>query len=179
MSLGNSSDRYGIVTKLMHWLIAIAVIGMVAVMLYAKELPRGDFKFYLYGIHKAFGLVLLVLMALRVLWHQISPTPMLLGSTLHQRLGKLGHRLLYIVLFVMPISGMVMSHYGGHTIPFFGFFEIPGATTKVEWLADLAHEVHEVVATVLYVLVAGHIAAAIYHHWICKNETLKRMSFKY
>ena len=100
---------------------------------------------------------MLGLVVLRVLWHQLSPTPEPEGSDLQQRGAKLAHRLLYLVIFVMPITGMIMSHYGGHPIDFFGLFTIPGAENKVGWFASLGHDTHEVVAKGLYVLFGLHV----------------------
>lgn len=170
MGICNDANGYGWLTKLLHWAIALIVIGMVGTMLYAEELPDGEFKFYLYGIHKACGLAVLALVTFRILWHQLSPTPTPYGEDgIQRRAAKLVHRLWYLVLFVMPITGVIMSHYSGRKIDFFGLFTIPGAESKVEWFAHLGHDIHMVVANLIYVLFAAHVGAALYHHIVCKD----------
>lgn len=170
-----TSEKFHPAVKAMHGLMAVAMIAAIAIILYADQMPRGPEKFELYFWHKSLGLLLAALILVRLLIVMKIGKPAPLGEGLKKTMASIGHGLLYLAMIVMPLSGLVMSYSGGHSIPFFGLFEIPGSEEKLETLGGIAHEAHEIAGNVLIALIVLHVVAALYHHFMLKDETMKRM----
>ncbi|MBS7664370.1 cytochrome b [Pseudomonas lalucatii] len=178
MQWRNSADRYGLVSILLHWLVALAVFGlfglgywMVGLNYYSpwyKTAPE---------LHKSIGLLLFAVMLARMLWRRVSPPPASLPS--HGRLTRLGSRLghssLYFGLFVLMISGYLISTAEGRGIAVFGLFEVPATLTSIPRQEDLAGLVHEYLAWALVIFAGVHALAALKHHFIDRDATLRRM----
>lgn len=176
--LFNSKTSYGFPAKLLHWVLAVPLIVVPFFMLYVVDLPASDFKKFAYFMHKSGGILLLMLMSIRLLWRLMNMQPELprdIPSAL-QSLIRLAHYGLYTVVFGMIFSGMLMSLWGGHNIPFFGLFEIP-AWPKNQDLAHLFWQSHGVIAKIMLSLVGLHILGALWHHYIRRDNTLRRMWF--
>ena len=178
MQLRNSSSRYGLVSVLLHWLVALSVFGlfglgfwMVGLDYYSNWYRRAP------DLHKSIGLLLFAVMLLRLLWRVISPAPAALAShdRLTRRASKLGHGLLYIGLFAVMISGYLISTADGRPISVFGLFEVPATLTSIPDQADLAGLVHEYLAWGLVIFAGIHGLAALKHHFIDRDSTLTRM----
>ncbi|MGE8497353.1 MAG: cytochrome b [Pseudomonas sp.] len=178
MQMRNSSDRYGLVSILLHWLVALTVFGlfglgywMVGLDYYSSWYKTGP------DLHKSIGIVLFVVMLGRVLWRWVSPAPQTLAS--HGRLtrlgAKFGHAFLYLGLFVLMISGYLISTADGRGIPVFGLFEVPATLTSIPDQEDLAGLVHEYLAWALVIFAGIHGLAALKHHFIDRDRTLTRM----
>ncbi|MDH1263011.1 cytochrome b [Pseudomonas sp. GD03944] len=178
MQLRNSSDRYGLVSILLHWLVALAVFGlfglgywMVGLDYYSGWYKTGP------DLHKSIGIVLFVVMLARLLWRWISPAPQALSS--HGRMtrlgAKFGHLFLYLGLFVLMISGYLISTADGRGIPVFGLFDVPATLTSIPDQEDLAGLVHEYLAWALVIFAGIHGLAALKHHFIDRDRTLTRM----
>ena len=93
MSLRNTKLSYGSCAKSLHWLLAVLIIGMLAVGLYMESLPVGPGKFKIYGLHKSFGITILALSALRLVWKYINESPLLpdVMNRLEKFLARAGH----------------------------------------------------------------------------------------
>jgi cytochrome b561 len=178
MQWRNSSSNYGLVSILMHWLVALVVFGlfglgywMVGLNYYSSWYKTAP------DLHKSIGLLLFALMLVRVLWRWISPPPASLPS--HGRMtrlaGRLGHGFLYLGLFVLMISGYLISTADGRGIPVFGLFEVPASLTSIPDQADMAGLVHEYLAWALVIFAGLHALAALKHHFIDRDSTLTRM----
>lgn len=142
------------------------------------DMPRTPERIPFYLYHKSTGVVVLALVTLRLLWRWRTIAPKLPSDMprWQKASAHLTHTLLYVLMFVAPISGMMMSLLGGHDIAFYGWFTIP-ALTKGSWAAQFGHTVH-VQLIYLWVLLLGlHISAALYHHFVCRDDILKRMLF--
>lgn len=161
--------------KLIHHLMAFAMIVAIAVILYADQMPRGPEKFELYFWHKSLGFALGFLVIARIILVKKLGKPEPLGQGIQKLAAVWAHRLLYVAMILMPVSGLVMSYSGGHSIPFFGLFTIPGAAEKLPALGGVAHEIHEIAGNLVIALIVLHVVAALYHHFVVKDETLKRM----
>src|SRR5271169_2081632 len=100
----NTKYSYGSGAKSFHWLMAILILGMLAVGLYMEGMPMSPDKFKLYGLHKSFGITILILVALRLGWKAVNYTPLLPGSlgVWEKRAAHAGHALLYALMFAMP-----------------------------------------------------------------------------
>ncbi|MGF1766243.1 cytochrome b [Enterovibrio makurazakiensis] len=163
-------------TIFFHWLVAISFIAVLAFGLYVEDLPKGPEKGELIGLHKSFGVLVLVLAASRLLWRfkegAISSIP---GSPRWQEKIAAGvHHLLLLATLLMPISGIAMSIGGGRDVGVFGFTLIT-AGEKNELLGQIGHTTHEVLANIVIVTLALHLLGALKHHIIDKDATLKRM----
>jgi cytochrome b561 len=178
MQLRNSTSRYGWVSIVIHWVVALAVFGLFALGLWMVGLDyystwRKDAP----DLHKSIGLVLLGVMLLRVLWRFISPPPPTLASYSRMtRFGaRFGHGFLYISLFAVLIAGYLISTAEGVGIPVFGLFEVPALVSGLPDQADTAGVIHLYLAWVLVIFSGLHALAALKHHFIDRDVTLKRM----
>ncbi|MCP5363258.1 MAG: cytochrome b [Rickettsiaceae bacterium] len=174
--LKNTVSSYGLISKLFHWLIGIAIIGLLVIgFTMVSILPSTD-KWQLYAMHKATGVVVLFFVLLRFLWRFINIKLELPADLpLWQKLAsKITHYLLYIFMFLMPVSGILMSRFGGHEINVFNLFIIPPLEKNII-LARFFNNLHEVSAFLFAALIGLHISAGLYHHFIRKDNILSRM----
>lgn len=174
----NSSTHYGLTSIALHWLVAVAVFGLFALGFWMVGLNYYS-SWYRTApdLHKSIGIVLFLIMLLRVLWRFISPAPGPLAGQgrLTQRAAKLGHGLLYLGLFVVMISGYLISTADGRPIGVFGLFDVPALITSIPDQADRAGLVHEYAAWALVIFAVVHALAALKHHFIDRDATLRRM----
>jgi len=181
MDIKNTGSSYGNVAKAFHWIMFLLLVGVVIIGYYMYGLPaetpeQRGYKFGLYGWHKSFGILVLLLVVLRLGWRIFNPPPKMPGSLskIEACSAHAMHIMLYIVMFVQPLSGWLMSSLGGHSVKFFGL-EIPALAGKDKAMQGIIHEVHEITAIVLIVLFVVHVAAALFHHYVRKDDVLRRM----
>lgn len=178
MVLRNSKDAYGAGAKILHWLSAPVVPGLLALGFFMVSLEFGPFKLSLYWWHKSFGTLLFFLVLVRVCWRFVNPRPAHeAGHAAWERtLAGIVHVLLYAGMIAMPVSGLVMSAAADFPRPFFGLFSIPDFVPgKNMALFDAMRTVHEAGAWALLIAVALHGAGAFKHHLIDRDDTLRRM----
>lgn len=178
MQWRNSSSHYGLVSIFMHWLVAVVVFGLSGLGYWMVGLDYySSWRQTAPDLHKSIGLVLFAVMLARVLWRWFSPPPASLPN--HGRMtrmaSKLGHSFLYLGLFVLMISGYLISTADGRGIPVFGLFEVPASLTSIPDQEDVAGLVHEYLAWTLVVFAGVHALAALKHHFIDRDRTLTRM----
>lgn len=173
----NTKDRYGTVSKVLHWGMAILIMSMLACGLIMTDLTASPLKWKIYTIHKSVGLILLFLIVLRLVWRLKSITPELpiSLSSAHRSLAKISPYALYAMMITMVLSGYVMSDMGGYAISFFDTYTLPHLFTKNQSLSAIAAKTHEISAYCLIVILTAHVFAAFYHHFILKNDVLRRM----
>ena len=177
MAILNTKRRWGAVSQLLHWLIVALIIVQVTLASMADDLPSGVKKLSLLARHKSVGITILMLAILRLLWRWMNPTPAL-PQTLRsweQSLARLTHVLLYVLLFAMPLSGWTMSSARGFPVSWFGFFQLPDLVPKNKSLYEALLMTHSTLAWVLGAVVALHVAAALKHHFMLKDDVLRRM----
>ena len=177
MQLKNTEQGYGAVAKGFHWVIALLILGLLGLGLYMGTLKPGPRMFNLFALHKSFGITVLLLASMRLLWRLINTHPLPLpGHKQWERImAKLVHGALYCAMFLMPLSGWVMSSAKGFSVSWFGLFTLPNFVPRDKILAHNAVEFHETLAWVLMGLIALHFAGAIKHHLIDRDGTLRRM----
>jgi cytochrome b561 len=173
----NTTTTYGTVNKFLHWSIGLLIIAMVAVGMYMTSMEGSDQKWYIYGLHKSFGIVVLVLVFARVLWRLVNITPDLPASMpdWQKKASKLTHYALYLIMVVYPVSGFLMSVMAGRYIEVFGMFTIPFFTEEKTATASAAHWMHVNLTYVAIGLISFHVFAALYHHFFVKDDVLRRM----
>ncbi|MBP7721097.1 MAG: cytochrome b/b6 domain-containing protein [Alphaproteobacteria bacterium] len=178
MQFKNTRNNFGLIAKGFHWILAILILWLLSVGFAMVGIPPGPDKFWVYALHKSFGILILVLMIGRVLWRQISPRPGPLPThkTWEDTLAKIVHFALYACIFLMPLSGWIMSSAGGFPAEFFGLFSLPAIVPKNEAIFEFTRNVHGFVAWTILALLVLHFAGAFKHHFIDKDETLQRMT---
>lgn len=178
MEISNTEEEYGLVARLFHWSIAVLIIGLLPVGLGMGVMENSPLKFEIYALHKSFGLLVFFLGTGRIVWRFVSPPPEHLETHEHWEvvLASAAHFWLYVCIICMPLSGWLMSSAGEFPIPFFGL-HMPALIGKDENLAEFFGEAHEILAYTLLLVLALHVAGALKHHVIDKDETLQRMAF--
>lgn len=176
MSLKNTENEYGCVAKGFHWVIALLILGLIPLGLYMGGLMP-PFKYEVYDYHKSFGILVLLLAILRVVWRLLSPAPAHLPT--HKpwevMLAKGTHVLLYLGMIGIPLSGWMMSSAGGHPVALFGL-ELPALVSKGASIGKVAKEMHEILPFVLLGILALHVAGALKHKVVDKDTTMARMA---
>jgi cytochrome b561 len=178
--LFNSENRYGTVAMGLHWLIAFAIIGLLAVGKYMHGLPDTDpDKFALYQMHKSFGITVFVLTLARVAWRFTQPVPALPASMPGwERLGaRASHLLFYLLMLGLPLSGWLRVSTDRLGVPtlWFGLLEVPHLPVVSDTLTHLAHDAHELLGNAMILLLLVHVGAALKHHFWNRDGVLKRM----
>lgn len=175
MNFKNNDSRFGIIAISFHWLMALLIIGMLIVGLYMVGLPSEPFKFELYGLHKATGVLVLALAFLRLIWRFINTTPALNIPKLEALAARLVHWVLYGFMFAMPISGWLMSSAADKPITFFGLFTVPMLIAPNQELTPIFHDAHHWLGYALIAILVLHVLAALKHHFYDKDDILRRM----
>lgn len=172
----NDAHHYGIISILLHWSMALLILGLFFLGKYMVDL---DYYHPWYqkapDLHRSLGVVVATLLVLRWIWRQLNPRPAIIGSPLEQRLASNAHRLFYVLIALAAASGYLISTADGRGIEVFGLFQIPALFDGFDNQEDLAGKIHEALTLALVVLAAGHGLAALKHHFIDRDDTLRRM----
>ena len=164
----------------LHWLMALLIFGAFPLGVYMHELPLSPTKLQLYSYHKWIGITILYAAATRLAWRFSHPAPAMPDMPRWQRIAAHSiHHLLYLLLFAIPISGWLMSSAKGFQTVWFGVIPLPDLLGKDKELGNLLQAVHEALNFALLLLVGAHIAGALKHHFIERDDTLRRMTFRY
>lgn len=172
----NSHTGWGIITIFMHWVSAVAIIGLFILGWWMTGLGYYD-PWYNQGpwIHRSIGILLFGFIVLRMVWRFLQPTPVAEGKRWEIITAHAGHMLLYVLMLLVFISGYLMSTAKGSPISVFGWFDVPATLHGLPDQASLAGDIHWYSALALMVLAAGHMLAALKHHYRDGHTTLKRM----
>lgn len=176
--LKNSPYRYGSVAISLHWLMAIFIIVLFFLGLWMRTLGYYD-PWYQRApsIHKSIGILMFFLLSVRALWRMSNCIPAADSclSPAEIKLSLWTHRAFYIVLLVIMISGYLISTADGRSIDVFGWFSIPALISNIEGQEDIAGAIHYWLAIIVIALATLHATAALKHHLINKDSTLKKM----
>jgi cytochrome b561 len=177
MQLKNDESRYGVVAQLFHWIIVILVIVQFILAIRAHDLPLGVAKIAVLAQHKSFGITILGLVVLRLLWRWFNVVPAEPDDVPRwQRIAaRISHVGLYILLLVTPVIGWLMSSARNFPVSWFGLVTLPDFIAPSKPAYDLLHETHELLAWTLFSLALLHIVAALKHHFIDGDNVLRRM----
>jgi cytochrome b561 len=179
MPRDSTADRYTLTAVVLHWLIALLIVGGFAVGLYMTGLKLSPDKLKLYAWHKWSGMTVLTLALLRIVWRWTHPAPPPLpGQPAWQlRAAHFTHLALYGLVLAIPLSGWLYSSASGYPVVMFGVkaLQLPDLVTRDKALATALKLVHETLNWTLAALVTGHVAAALKHALIDRDGTLARM----
>jgi len=196
-----TSSRYTKTAVFLHWMIAIFLVIMFVLGWFMADLPKDAPKqtafdildlgvytwqvdteispraFY-FNLHKSLGITIFALIAIRLLWRITHKPPAFLTSysVIERKIATATHHLLYLLMIVIPLTGILMSIYGKFSLNWFGIELIKGTENK--GLRDFFEGSHEFVGIILLVLVGLHVIGALKHKFIDKDQTLTRMTFK-
>ena len=196
--MNQAATRYTKTAKILHWLIAIAIFGMFALGWYMSDLPKEGPKqmaydlfdwgvytwnlseeasprtFY-FNLHKSIGVTILALIVIRIFWRLSHKAPAMLASykAWETKLASGVHRLLYVLMLVLPLSGLVMAVASKYGVKWFGLEFIGGLDNTP--LREAFKETHEIIGVVILLIIIVHILGALKHKFIDKDETLNRM----
>ena len=190
--------RYTKTAVILHWIIALGIFCMFALGWFMSDIPKeapkqimfdlfnwGIFNWpvteeisprsFYFNVHKSFGVTIFALILLRTLWRLTHTPPVLLSSykAIERKLASVSHRLLYVLMLVLPLTGVIMAVYSKYGIKWFGMPFISGLDNNPMRL--IFKEAHEIIGLVLLVIVVVHILGALKHQLVDKDKTLNRM----
>ncbi|MCB2017583.1 MAG: cytochrome b [Hydrogenophaga sp.] len=173
--------RYHPLARVLHWLLALAIVGNFALGVYMHELPFSPARLQYYSWHKWAGVLVLAFSAVRLLTRLLAPPPPLPKAIESAMPGwqKLAHHAthlgLYLLFFAVPLSGWAFSSAAGFPVVLFGVLPLPDFVPVSESLADVLKEAHEVAAFAMAGLVILHVAGALKHQFIDRDGLMARM----
>jgi len=176
MLIRDTASGYGLVTRLTHWIMAAAIIGMFVLGLWMVTLNYYN-PYYRIGpdIHRSVGILLLILLVLRFAWRLANPKPD--DSELvpwERTAARVVHWGFYPLLLALMVSGYLISTADGRSIEVFNWFRVPSLFAK-KGMEDVAGEVHEILAYATIAVVVLHAAASLKHHFVDRSRILVRM----
>jgi cytochrome b561 len=174
----NTDSRYGIITITLHWLVVILVISLFILGLWMVTL---DYYHPWYRLapelHKTTGVLLFFIALFQLIWNMLNKRPQSLpgNNPLEDKIARIVHFILYILLFAVMVSGYLISTADGRPIEVFGTINIPATLTGLKKQEDIAGLIHLVLAIILISLSSFHGMAALKHHFINRDKILIRM----
>lgn len=170
------AKKYNRISKLLHWVSAFTVFGLFALGWWMVDLTYYS-EWYKVAPHwhKSIGFFLFLATAFRLVWKTITVSPTIEGKTWEISTAKFVHVLLYILLVTLFVSGYLISTADGRPIEIFNWFYIPGLGSFIENQEDIAGDVHFYVACTLIGFASLHALAALKHHFVNKDSTLRKM----
>jgi cytochrome b561 len=172
-----SDGRYTTTAIVLHWLIALAVFAQIAFGWWMQAIPKDPVgpRVNAFNLHKSIGLSVLLLMAIRLAWRGMHRPPALPPVPPWQaKAARINHGLLYLCLFVQPLSGYIGSAVSGYPVRYFGLL-LPAWAPKSIPLKDLLSSVHLISSWVLIAAITIHVAAALKHQFVDRDKLLRRM----
>ncbi|MDJ0776670.1 MAG: cytochrome b [Gammaproteobacteria bacterium] len=174
----NTPQTWGTIAIALHWLMALVILGLFGLGFYMVDLTYYDPLYKtLPEIHKGIGILLALVLVLRIAWRLTNPRPAPIAGTtpLEERAASLVHHLFYLLIVVVMFTGYLISTADGKPIDVFGLFSVSATLTSIPEQEDRAGLVHEYLAYGLIALVVLHAAAALKHHFVDRDDTLRRM----
>jgi cytochrome b561 len=179
MTSQTTSQRYSTPSIAMHWAMVLLFVAVYALINVAEVFEKGSAgRQMARDWHFTFGLLIFALVWVRIVLRVLGTTPPIqpAPSALMEKLAKLGHLALYVLMVVLPVVGWLVLSARGKPIPFFGL-ELPALIAPDKALGRQLKEIHELGGNVGYFLIGGHAVAALVHHYVLKDNTLRRMGF--
>ncbi|ERE19146.1 MULTISPECIES: cytochrome b [Chromobacteriaceae] len=172
-----SQTRYTSTAILLHWLMAVMLVCLFGVGFYMHGLPFSPLKLKIYSWHKWAGVTVFLLVWLRLVWrfgHRPPALPSGMGKPM-RAMAHAGHLMLYLLMAAIPLSGWLMSSAKGVQTVYFGVLPLPDLIAPDQALGENLQRLHGLLNYLLAAVVAGHVAAALKHHLIDRDDVLTRM----
>ena len=175
--LRNTRTRWGALSQLLHWLMAALIGVQIGLGLTGADLPLGMSKLATLARHKSLGVTILALAIIRLAWRALNPTPAPPAAlkAYERRLARATHAALYVLLIALPMTGWIMSSARGFPVSWFNLAQLPNLVTPSPPLYHAMVLTHGVLASALGLILILHVAAAIRHHFVLRDEILRRM----
>jgi cytochrome b561 len=177
MPIRNTTARWGYLAQLFHWTIVALILVQLVLAIQYNLLPLGMAKIGVIARHKSVGITIFLLAVLRLAWRLMNPVPPL-PDTLkpYERvLAHITHFALYAIILVMPVTGWIMSSARNFPVSWFGLVQLPDLVGQNKALYQAMLETHDILAGTLIAVAVLHVLAALKHHFILKDDTLRRM----
>ena len=175
MTFRNTTRAWGSLSKSLHWIIVLLILGQPLIAMYADSLS-GPAKIAPLALHKSLGITILALAIVRLVWRWLNPVPSTDGLAKWERvLARLSHVALYALIFAMPLTGWMMSSARNFPVSWFNFVQLPDLVAPNRGTYDLMHDLHGALFAALVGVALLHVAGALKHNFIDKNDVLKRM----
>ncbi|MCU0840938.1 MAG: cytochrome b [Thiobacillaceae bacterium] len=170
-------DRYTGIAQALHWLMAVLILAALPLGWVMTEMDLSPLKLRLYSWHKWLGVTVFMLAVLRLAWRATHPAPALpAGMPGWQRAAAgISHALLYLLMLAIPLSGWLMSSAKGFQTVWFGVLPIPDLLGRDEALGEWLNAAHVWLTYALAALLLAHVAAALKHHFVDRDDVLTRM----
>lgn len=176
--LTNTKQNWGWISISLHWITVILILGLAVIGFYMTELPTSPYKIQIYALHKSFGITVLALTIARLLWRQLNVTPVEIATTPHYQAvaAKIVHVAMYALLFLIPLSGWLYNSASGYPLRWFNLISMPKLFTGFNPnIKNMALVTHETLFYILASLLLVHAGAAFWHHYVIRDNILKRM----
>lgn len=173
----SSPSRYTRTAITLHWLIALMIIANFGLGLTMADMDLSPQKLKFFSWHKWVGVTIFMLVCVRLLWrlgHAAPALPMCMPAW-QATAAHLSHMLLYVLMFVIPLSGWLYSSAAGKSVVYLGLIPLPDLVAADKGLAETLKDVHEYLNYVLAALVLLHVAAAWKHHLVDRDDVMSRM----
>jgi cytochrome b561 len=177
MKFRNTTRAWGAVSKTLHWLIVLLIITQWLIAEHADDLPNGIAKLRTLDLHKSIGMTVFMLAIIRLVWRWVNPVPTLdgLAKGWERVAAVFSHIALYALIFAMPLSGWLMSSAHAYSVSWFHLFQWPDLLQPDHELSETLESLHKALFKVLVGVAVLHALGALKHHFIDRNDVLRRM----
>ena len=175
MPILNNNQKYGLISIFFHWGMAIIIL---ITFLLGKNLQDNFQNYYfILQLHNSFGLLIFTLAIFRIIWRYLNIKPDAPSNKIiFMKVASVTHIIFYILFFIIPITGYLLTNLQGDAASFFGT-SLPNILDKNSELKYYIHNIHYYLGNILLLILNLHVLGAFYHHLILKDNTLRRISF--
>jgi len=177
LGVKNTDVHYGWISIIIHWVMGVLLLGLSVLGVYMVRLPISLSKLRLYGYHKEFGMLVLFLVIIRLIWRLINVLPHLPDDIpqWQEFAAHAMHRVFYLFMFAMPVTGWLITSAAGLPMSVFGLMVMPDLIAANKSVIPMFIFIHKWAGYVLICAILGHTGAALHHHLVKKDGVLRRM----